>query len=404
MGYEKFISIRYLKAKRKQTFISIITLISVAGVALGVAALIIVTSVMSGFQRELKQKIIGTKAHLIITAADEKGIWDYEITIQSILDTPGITAAAPFVISQGMLQSADYLHGVVLIGIDPEREKTVSNIHENMISGRLPEPGQDELIIGKELASRLGVEKGDQLFVLTRVVRTAMGLVPKTSISEIVGIFDTGMFEYDSNMAYTSLESAQRLYDIGPELVTGIAGKTQRLDRAQKMAAVLQQKLGDAYTVRSWDMMNRELFSALRLERTVMFIILFLIIVVAAFNIIGTLIMMTMEKNRDIAILKAMGATQNSITRIFLFEGFIIGLVGTLTGTILGLLSCWALDKYEFIKLPPDIYYIETLPVLVEPVTIIFIVLSAIILSVIAAVYPAWQAGRIDPVEALRYE
>ena len=404
MSYEWFISLRYLKAKRKQTFISIITLISVAGVALGVAALIIVISVMSGFDRDLKSKILGTKAHLVITDSSERGLQNYQEIMQRISKTPGILACAPFVTAQAMLQSEDYLQGIVLLGIDSNLEPKVSNVKKNLITGRLPDSQADEVVLGNQLSYRVGVGNGGTMILFTKVAKTPMGLVPKTSSVKVVGIFESGMYEYDANLAYTSLSAAQRMYDLPPDMATGIACKLEDVDHANALAKKLQAQLGNLFSVKSWDMLNKELFSALALEKTVMFIILLLIVVVAAFNIISTLIMMTMEKSRDIAILKTMGATPTSITMIFLFEGLIIGIVGTLAGTALGLFSCWALDRYKFITLPQDIYYIDKLPVNVEPLMILIITVSAMLLCLAAAVYPAWQAGRLEPVEALRYE
>ena len=404
MNYELFISLRYLKAKRKQSFISIITIISMLGVAVGVAALIIVISVMSGFDRDLKNKILGTKAHISIAGADDSAVVGYEPVMQKLKSYPEVISAAPYVTGQGMLQSANYLQGVILMGIDPVLEGNVSTIKKNLVRGRLPAKGTDEIVIGKELASRLEVDVNGRVFVLSKVARTPMGLVPKTTVATIVGIFDSGMFEYDSGLAYTSLDASQRLYDLLPDTVTGVNCKLRNPDDSRKIAEKMQEDFGESFSVKSWDMQNRELFSALELEKAVMFIILLLIVIVAAFNIISTLIMMTMEKSRDIAILKAMGATPKSISRIFLYQGLTIGMIGTFLGLMFGLFICWLLDRYDFITLPQDIYYIKKLPVLVEPFTVALICVSATVLCVLAAVYPAWQAGRTDPVEALRYE
>ncbi|MCX7920142.1 MAG: lipoprotein-releasing ABC transporter permease subunit [bacterium] len=404
MRYEWFISLRYLKAKRKQTFISIITLISVAGVTLGVMALIIVIAVMNGFDRDLRTKILGTKSHIVIMSADETELPQYREVLAQVRKEPGVVSAAPFISIQGMLQSDITMQGVVLMGIDPKYEAQVTDIGKNIIQGQLPRLGTNDIVIGKELAFHLGVGLGSQVIVFSKVVQTALGLVPRTSICKVCGIFDSGMYEYDSGLAYIPLDLAQKFFDMAPDKVTGIEVKVNDIYQAKNIATRMTRNLSNRYLIRSWDVMNRELFSALKLEKTVMFIILSLIVVVAAFNIISTLIMVVMEKNKDIAILKTMGATQRSISFIFLLEGLVIGIIGTILGALGGITTCLALDKYKFISLPQDIYYISTLPVEIEPATVILIMVSAIMICLVAAVYPAWQAGRLDPIEAIRYE
>ncbi|MDI6783981.1 MAG: lipoprotein-releasing ABC transporter permease subunit [bacterium] len=404
MRYEWFISLRYLKAKRKQSFISIITLISVGGVTLGVMALIIVIAVMNGFDRDLRSKILGTKSHIVVSSADETELDKFPDVMTLVAKEPGVVSVAPFVSVQGMVQSDVTMQGVVLLGIDPNYASQVTDLGKNIIQGRLPQLGTNDLVIGKELAFRLGIGMNSQVIVFSKVVKTAMGLVPKTSICKVVGIFDSGMYEYDSGLAYIPLDLAQKLFDIPSTKVTGIEMKVTDIYQAHSIAQNINRKLGSQYLARSWDLMNRELFSALKLEKTVMFIILSLIIVVAAFNIISTLIMVVMEKSKDIAILKTMGATQRSISFIFLLEGLIIGVIGTILGAIGGISACLALEKYKFISLPQDIYYISTLPVEIQVGTVVLIMVSAIAICLAASVYPAWQAGRLDPVEAIRYE
>jgi lipoprotein-releasing system permease protein len=418
MKYEWFIGLRYLKAKRKQTFISIITVISIAGVMVGVMALIVVLAVMSGFEKTLKEKILGTQAHLHLLKATQEGLDQYQEVTKRVEETKGVASAAPFIISQVMLSSESNVFGVVLKGIDPDRVGRVTELANNLKAGRLEdlkggkEGDSPGIILGVELAKHLSVSLNDSIQVISPLgTVTPMGMMPKMKRFRVKGIFYSGMYEFDNTMAYVSLESAQKFFSMG-DRVTGIEIKTNDIYKVKEIGREIRRKLGFPFWTKDWMEMNRNLFSALRLEKIAMFIILVLIVLVAAFNIISTLIMVVMEKNKDIAILKSMGASSSSILKIFTIEGGVIGVVGTILGTILGLGAAFNLEKitdfverlFGFKILSSDVYYIDKLPSQVNPPDVIFIVLTAVLISLLATLYPAWRASKLDPAEALRYE
>ena len=418
MRYEWFIGLRYLKAKRKQTFISIITIISIVGVMVGVLALIVVLAVMSGFEKTLKEKILGTQAHLVLLKASQEGMDHYEEALKKVQEVKGVVSAAPFIFNQVMLSSESNVSGGVIKGIDPDREGKVTELARNMKAGRLQDlkkvGGSDlpGIILGVELAKSLGVSLSDAIQVISPLgTVTPMGMMPKMKRFRVEGIFYSGMYEFDTTFAYISIESAQRFFNMDSR-VTGIEIKTDDIYKVKKIGKEIRQKLGFPFWTKDWMEMNRNLFSALKLEKIIMFIILVLIVLVAAFNIISTLIMVVMEKSKDIAILKSMGAPSKGILRIFVIEGGVIGVVGTVLGTIVGLGMAFNLDKLvEFLEnlfgfkiLSPEIYYIEKFPSQVNPMDVALIVITAILISLLATLYPAWRASKFDPAEALRYE
>jgi len=418
MRYEWFIGLRYLKAKRKQTFISIITIISIAGVMVGVMTLIVVLAVMSGFEKTLKEKILGTQAHLVLLKANQEGMDHYEEAAKKVQEVKGVVSAAPFIFNQVMLSSESNVSGVVIKGIDPDRVGKVTELAHNMKAGRLQdlkeggEGNSPGIILGVELAKHLGVSLNEAIQVISPLgTMTPMGMMPKMKRFRVVGIFYSGMYEYDNTMAYVSLESAQKFFGMGAR-VTGIEIKTNDIYKVKEIGKEIRQKMGFPFWTKDWMEMNRNLFSALKLEKIAMFIILVLIVLVAAFNIISTLIMVVMEKHKDIAILKSMGAPSKGILKIFVIEGGVIGVVGTVFGTILGLAAALNLEKitgfvenlFGFKILASDVYYIDKLPSQVNPLDIALIVMTAILISLLATLYPSWRASRLDPAEALRYE
>lgn len=403
MSFETFIGGRYLRAKQKQTFISLITFLSVAGVTLGVMALIVVIAVMAGFESDLKGRILGIESHLVITPQDGP-VPDYRRVLTAIGATQGVQAATPFVSTQIMLRSASSATGAVLRGIDPDTaEGVISGVDSRLLAA--PEDGSalPGILLGRELARNLGVFNNDTIYLVApRGMLSPIGHVPAMRRFQVKGLFATGMYEYDGSLAFISLAEGQKLLRLDPAAASGVELRVADIYAVKKIAARILQTLGPAYASRDWMEKNQNLFAALKLEKTVMFIILTLIVLVAAFNIASSLIMMVIEKAKDIAILKAMGATHQSIRKIFVFKGMMIGAVGTLLGVAFGFGLCFLLERYKFIELPGDVYYITTLPVRLEGIDVVLIALAALAICFLATLYPARRASRLNPVEALR--
>jgi lipoprotein-releasing system permease protein len=407
MPFEFSIAIRYLLAKRKQAFISVISLISVAGVALGVASLIVVLGVMNGFSHNLREKILGVNAHMVIS--NIKGLFgDYRTVGEKLEEVQGVTGVMPFLYAEVMVSNPAGVKGVILRGIDPSRSEGVLSLSRDLIQGDLNdlERGEAGIIIGRDLADRLGVSVGSPINVLSPSGRkTAAGFTPEIRIFHVAGVFSTGMFEYDSSLAYTSIPALQDLLGIKEDLVSGLEVRLADVYAAKEVAAKVDQRLGGfPYFVRDWMEMNESLFSALKLEKTAMFVILVMIVLVGSFSIVTTLVMLVMEKTRDIAILMAMGARRESIRHIFMLQGTIIGVVGTGLGFLLGTGLSFLLQRYKFIRLPADVYYLDHLPILLDWTDLGLICAAAVVLCFLATIYPARQASSLQPAEALRYE
>jgi len=409
MSFEIFVGTRYLRAKQKETFISLITILSIAGVTVGVMALIVVIAVMAGFESDLKSRILGIESHLVIMRHGGH-MTDYQETLKNVGSHEGVIAATPFIYTQTMLRSASGVSGAVLRGIDPDSVKDVINVFKDVVPPQKHDKIEGEqdndvpsIVLGKELARRLGVTKSDTVYLISPAgILSPIGHVPAMKRFQVSDIFESGMYEYDGSLAFIHLEDAQKILRMG-DSVTGIEVRVRDIYKAGDIAEKIVSELGFPYWARDWTQMNQNLFAALKLEKTVMFIILALIILVAAFNIASTLIMMVMEKTRDIAILKAMGATDKSIGKIFVIKGVVIGAIGTFIGVTLGFVLCKLLEKYKFIELPGDVYYITTLPVRMELLDIVLIATAAIVICFLATLYPARQASKLNPVEAIRY-
>ncbi len=410
MSFEFFIGSRYLRTKQKQAFISLITVLSIAGVTVGVMALIVVIAVMTGFEYDLKSRILGVESHIVIMRHNGP-FSEYRNILEHVENTDGVEAATPFINSQVILRSSLSLSGAVLRGIDPDSaDRVIKNLDKASLknlkgtdqrkSTSIAMPG---IILGKELAKNLGVMQGDPVHLISpRGMISPIGHIPTMKRFKVAGLFESGMYEYDRSLAYIHIKDAQKILRMG-DSVNGIEVRVNDIYNARNIAVRIVKELGFQYWARDWMQMNQNLFSALKLEKTVMFIILALIVLVAAFNIASTLIMMVMEKTKDIAILKAMGATDKSIRKIFVFKGVVIGSIGTIFGVCLGFILCTVLKYYQFIELPGDVYYITTLPVKLELLDVVMIASAAMAISFLATIYPARQASKLDPVEAIRY-
>jgi len=408
--FELFVALRHLLARRKQVFISLISLISIMGIALGVMALVVVIAVMSGFEKELKKKILGNTAHIMVMKYGG-AIKNYDSLTATISKLSGVKEAAPFILSQAMLTRGRQVSGAGIRGIDQNHDPLRKKLEGMLVDGHYFSTGKDnknsspEIILGSELAKNLGVKPGSNLrLVAPSGSPTPLGLIPRMQRFSVVGTYTSGMYQYDSALAYTTLAAAQKFFAL-PGQVSGIAVEVTNIYNSGEIAKEIQKELAYPYWARDWISMNRNLFTALKLERITMFIILALIIMVAAFNIISTLIMVVMEKHKEIAILKTMGLSAYRVMRIFVWEGMIIGFAGTLLGLAGSLVICELLKRYDFITLPGDVYYFETsLPVDLQLFHLAATATLSLVLAFIATLYPSYRASRLLPAEALRYE
>ncbi len=416
MGYELFIARRYLRSKRKTGFISLISYISTLGVMIGVAALIIALSVANGFEEEVRSRIIGFDAHIKVRTFHDRGmeVGKAEEIIAMVDSLPHVVGAAPYIFDKAMIVSKDRKEGVIIKAIDPEREPKVTDLVNNIIWGSLnldliqPEDGgraYPGIVLGRWLAERLMANVGDRIWILSAAGINIGPLAgaPRFRPFRVAGYFETGLYEYDDSYAFISIEEGQKLLET-PGKITGVQIKLDDMDRANEVAQWINDRLGYPYTSITWFAMNKNLFAWMQIEKWAAFIILSLIITVAAFNIVSTLIMVVMEKRKDIGILKSMGAYSTGILKVFVYEGLFAGVIGTVLGWILGYGFCWAQLKYQFFSLPGEVYIINSLPIKMQWTDFFFISAAAIFLSFIATLYPAYKAAKLDPIEAIRYE
>jgi lipoprotein-releasing system permease protein len=415
MKYEFFIGLRYLRARRQETFISLITVISVLGVMIGVMTLNVVMAVMSGFEETLRDRLLGINAHISVVKSGDP-MRDYERVIEKLRQEKDIIAASPTVYGQVMLTSGARVSGVVVRGVDPDRINQVVDLQSYLLKGKLAAlksrhaiqveertvllPG---VILGERLAAQLGVFEGSPVQVVSPLGSpTAIGVIPKVRRFVVIGIMKTGMSEIDSAVVFMGLAEAQNFFDL-EGAATNIEMKIRDVKNSRAVAERVQRQLGFPYLAEDWTRLWPNLFSALQLEKTVYFLVLLLMILVGAFNIVATLVMVVMEKRKDIAILRSMGATQQSIRKIFLFKGCFIGVVGTVLGVLLGLLVCAFIAQYEF-ALPEGMFLISTVPVRVYWSNFLLVAVASFIVCLLASIYPSRQAAKLDPVEIIRYE
>lgn len=415
MRYELFIGLRYLQARRRETFISLITVIAVMGVMIGVMTLNVVMAVMSGFEETLRDRLLGINAHIAVVRSGET-LHDYENLLQQVSKENGVVAATPTIYGQVMLTAGSRVSGVVVRGIDPDRVNKVINVQSYLVQGNLAglktqHPIQVEdravllpgIILGERLANQLGVFPGSAVQIVSPLGSpTAIGVIPKVRRFFVAGILRTGMSEIDSTLVFMGLAEAQKFFDLG-DAVTSIELRIQNVNQSRQVAEQIQRRLGFPYFAEDWTRLWPNLFSALQLEKTVYFLVLLLMVLIGAFNIVSTLQMVVMEKKKDIAILRSMGASQQSIRNIFLLKGCIIGFFGTLLGDILGLLVCLLISQYQF-DLPDGVFLIKTVPVRMYPINFIIVTLASFAVCLLASIYPARQAAKLDPVEIIRYE
>jgi lipoprotein-releasing system permease protein len=407
MSFELFVALRYLFARRKQAFISLISLISVIGVAVGVMALVIALALMTGLQGELRDRILSSQAHIYVWKTG--GITDYASEVAKLRQVPGVLGAAPTIFGKALVVAGDAQAFISVKAIDPALEPSVTGIKTAMKEGSLDalanesEDQPPAILIGQDLAKQLEVKLGDSVTLVTpQGTLTPMGMLPRTRRARVAGIYNLGLYEFDSAYGFVSLPFGERL--MGKDMVELIQLRVSDIWDAPRIADDVTRRLGPAYVAQDWSDLNQSLFSALSLEKTAIGITIGLIVMVAALNIVASLILLVMEKSRDIAILKTMGTAPKRIMTIFMMQGLIIGIAGTVVGGAGGLGLCWVLDHYRLIKIPADVYQVSYVPFVVLPFDFAMVIVSAIVICFVATIYPSRQASRLDPVQALRFE
>jgi lipoprotein-releasing system permease protein len=406
MAFELFIAKRYLTARRKQAFISVITFISVLGIAIGVAALIIAISLITGFQEDVQDKILGATSHIMVSDLSGEGLDDYGAIAAKIRARRDIVSVTPVAYREVLISGTSRQTGALLKGIDFEEERTGSDWLQNLEAGEIPAEGEgrEGIVLGRELAFSIGAQVGDVVSVVTSSSELSpLGLMPRSKRFKVTGIFNTGLYEFDSGTALVRLAAAQKLFGLGGR-VTFLQVKIRDIFAAARISEEIREDLPPMTYNTTWMELNESLFSALKLEKQIMFMTITLIVIVAALNIIATLILLVMEKTRDIGILLAMGATPRNIKKIFFDQGALIGVLGTGAGTVLGLGWCWLANVFKLIKIPVDIYQISYVPFRIQPLDLALIVIVTLAISFASTLFPARRASRVDPVVALKYE
>jgi len=424
MRFEMFLALRYLRAKRRQAVVGVVTAISIAGVAAGVAALIIALAITNGMRRDLEVRLLGASSHVDLMRVEADGIRDWEPLIARLRTVPHVTAAAPGIYGQVLVSRGPRAGFALIKGILPAQERTVSSLLDTITSGSArdlnpdttpPDPYQPTgqsaanapyppLVLGNELAEQIGAQVGDSVLVTSpQGELTPLGLAPKYQRFRVAAVYHSGFYQYDAAEAFMRLSDAQRLFS-EPDVLSVISFRVDNLDRAPAIAHNLEKAAGRGYMTTNWMEQNRELFRALKLEQVVTFIVIALIVIVAALNILIALTMMVMEKTRDIAVMMSFGVDPNQVRRIFLVQGLLISIIGTALGLVLGYIAAWAGSYYHFIHLSAEVYSIDTLPFAPRPLDGVIVAAVSIGISLLATLYPSSAAARVLPAEALRYE
>ncbi len=405
MSFEYFIARRYLTAKRKQAFISVITFISVLGITIGVMALVIAIALITGFQNDVQDKILGSTSHIMISDITGEGMSDYQGLMEAVQEIGGVISATPVLYDTVLLNGPYKSSGAVLRGVDFSAEVNFSDWMKNLQAGRIPSNKDGkEILLGRDLAFNMGAGIGDVITVLTSSFRLSpVGPIPRRKQFEVVGIFRTGLYEFDSSSAFISLSAAQDLYK-QENRISMLNVRIEDIFKAPSIAEKIEVILTPELFATTWMKLNEPLFSALKLEKKLLFFTITLIVLVAALNIIATLILMVMEKTRDIGILIAMGTTARRIKKIFFVQGAMIGVIGTTMGTLLGLIWCWFANTYKIIKLPVDIYPISYVPFRLGILDLLMIIGITLFITFLSTLFPAHRASKVNPVMALKYE